>query len=744
MVSNNRLAPAQGTIDVVYEDGVFHCTLPAGAGEPDHVQWTLHRGDFNERRSTSPVEGGTDWRVELPNMTNGFAVRAEADGELYQSRWVQHFSKETVQRYEEWRASQEMNPGNTPDQISLFRYEEPFSNIAFVCHDDQDLTGNLASLATANDLTLENHPGIHSKTLSVLSKNGSAIDSEGTHYAFSGITRSPDELLFGADDVLKSVQNISDIRDSIGEFHLLTWNEHTISFSNDYIGQGHLFYYKSDSIFAAANGLHLLALVLRTIGVELTLNEAVIKSKFFSTTYPFEFHHGPRTDFTEISRVSVYESLEIDHSGARLAKTELWNDGMDGEFSEERYEQLLSQAAADIVDNVRVAIEHPRFEHVVVELSAGLDSRIIYSALTNLPRSDRVRIATRKNPEETTAAAINNIYNFRWDDLPRTYSYPASSGASELPMSSHSVFMDGYYIDPMFRARQSYKDPVLLLSGHGGEAFSRVMSVSGYFARDLGGELPGSYENVEEVLQDLFRWVGNHQVWFSAGEEHFGDILKESLDATPSQEFAKKFEDLYVSERNPFVSGSVFRGAMAAPQWRPLHSKALFRLRSLWFQENQDYRLQFDLIRHLNPLVSEVPYTQPVEIARQQEFEKYRAPFALAAPIEFDYDSSDLMTARERVDSESTWLPSKDEFNATTSTIRRYQQSADSFLEPLGVIMDRAPELRDMGLPLFSYVDRVVNRTTNRGFPKRHNIRNKLHILMQEVLLVTEERPGQP
>lgn len=720
-------------IEVQLVGRVLECRLVDSARADAEVVWSLHRGDFDPRRASEPVSGGPVWVVTLPDRTYGYAVRARVDGVTYESRWVQYFDTGVKERYEKWRAEWSGNSHDIPDELPLFRYEQPFENIAFI-YGAPPYSDGLETLAKALGLHLESGEGELWSSLKVLSGGASDVDSCGVHYKFSGITRDSKRLLFGKEDVRAFISEVRVLSGGIGEFQLLSWDANSLTFEADYIGQGHIFYYATDEVLVAANGVHFLALVLRALGVNLRIDSVQSRVKFFSTSYPFEFQHGPRTDFEGVSRLSVYDRIVVDAEGIRFEKRELWHDSQDGELSDELYEDLLVEAAAEITDNVRIALDCPRFDNVVVELSAGLDSRIIYSALTNLAHSGKVRISTRPGPEQRIAAAVNNLYQIPWDDLPKRYSFDGNS-AGRLPASSHSVFMDGYYIESMFKPRAHYVSPTLVLTGHGGEAFSRVMSVEGYFARDFDGRLPAAPECFEDVYKNVVRYIGNHQVWLEAGEMYFGEILRRSLAESPAARFSKRFDDLYVSERNPYVCGSVYRGAMSSPQWRPLHSRALFRLKSLWFQRRQDYRLQFDLIRLLNPLISEVPYLKPIEVARKRQYETLRAPFPIGAPIEFDQTIIPVSSARREADRRAVYLPTKAKFQEVEVAVREYEESVDGFLEPLGHILDLAPELHDLGLPLFAYIERMNNRTNPRSFSKRHNIRNKLHILLQEIML---------
>ena len=392
-----------GRIAVTVDGDTLVCQIDDKSLDDSEVAWTLHRGDFNPRRASPPLKAGTSARFTLPDQTNCYVVRAvTSEGATYQSSWVQHYDRQTRDDYAVWRSevarARSIEHASVPPP--LFRYEEPHQNIALVCHGFGAKTTAVERLARENDLVVSRYPGVHWDRMTVLSALAPATDESGAHYLFGGVTRTADRLIFGQGDVEEYVPAVASLRDEVGEFHLLSISGTEVYFGKDFIGLGHLFYYQSDELFVAANGLHFLALTLRALGVKLEIDDAVAKSVFFSTSYPFETHSGTRTAFKNVRRLSVYSSIRIAPHGVMLDDTELRRSGQDGELSVDEYEVLLRAACEEVKDNLSIAVDHPRFENVVVELSAGLDSRIIYAALTNLPPSPKVRIYTRPDRNE--------------------------------------------------------------------------------------------------------------------------------------------------------------------------------------------------------------------------------------------------------------------------------------------------------------------------------------------------------
>lgn len=714
----------------------LRCFLDGAPTASTQVTWVLHRGDLDPRRAGRPVNTGTNVTFNLPDVTTCFLVRAHMNnGAIVDSRWVQHFSDDVRSRYAAWLEECHAHSPVPPPPIPLFKYEEPYENFALILHSGSVCNKDIERAASERGLSACTYRGVYYDHIVALSTSSPDVDCEGTRFIFSGVTRDSSSLLFGASDVRARVADIASLRDQVGEFHLASWNANEVYVGKDYIGLGHIFYFERDDIVVVANGLHLLVLLLKAMKLPVRLNAKVAKSKFYATSYAAESHVGLDTDFDEVRRLSVFESLLVDSEGVHLTDNELSRDSADGDLDDETYETLLYRAKDEIVDNVRIALEHSRFSNVVFELSAGLDSRINYAALTNLPPSTKTRIRTKDGREKRTAASINNLYLFPWDDLAKTHQHEVMSTEDRLPATSHSVFMDGYYIEAMHKPRAQYGKDVLLITGHCGEAYSRAMSVEGFFAYPSRGALPSAVRTRDEMWSHLFRSIGGHTVWFEAGERYLRPILERTLDRSRTAVFEKGLHQLYVSERNPFVGGSVFRGAMSAPQWRPLQSKSLYRLKALWFVRAQDYRLQFDLIRVLNPLISEVPYMEPIERVRLEEFKTYRPGPQLVRDIEFDESLEDFERAQHRAQSRSTWLPTREVYEQWANRVLECEDSADSFLVPLWHLISNHSEFEDMGLPLFSYILKAVHRKSPRSFSKRHNIRNKLHILMQESLL---------
>ena len=54
-------------------------------------------------------------------------------------------------------------------------------------------------------------------------------------------------------------------------------------------------------------------------------------------------------------------------------------------YDEVAYRTLLKQAAAEIVDNLRIALEYPTFDKFVLHVTGGMDTRAVLCALTHLP-----------------------------------------------------------------------------------------------------------------------------------------------------------------------------------------------------------------------------------------------------------------------------------------------------------------------------------------------------------------------
>src|SRR5690606_18543415 len=108
------------------------------------------------------------------------------------------------------------------------------------------------------------------------------------------------------------------------------------------------------------------------------------------------------TDFQQINVVPAGTSARVSQDGFSFSRTSLLDDFENQDsISEADYSDLLEKAVSEVTNNTKAALKHPSFDHIIVDLSGGMDSRAVFCAVTRLPEfHHKVKIHTRYTPTE--------------------------------------------------------------------------------------------------------------------------------------------------------------------------------------------------------------------------------------------------------------------------------------------------------------------------------------------------------
>ncbi|MCL2400831.1 MAG: DUF6270 domain-containing protein, partial [Defluviitaleaceae bacterium] len=246
----------------------------------------------------------------------------------------------------------------------------------------------------------------------------------GKVFAFSGITKNNGKLIFGDEDIIDAIDNYTN---EIGEYTLIIENENHVDIINDYFGISKTFYYNKNKLAIMSNRYHLLLLLLKNLNITLklkfdqcafylTLDKVYSQQAFFrdlpiKDTYILPIDQSIRIVKTEKNLLFLKTKL---HNVLHNPKT----------FNKHDYTFKLQQAADEILENVKIILQDNRFDYSIIDLTGGMDSRLVYSAIAHFPEyKEKIRIHTYDDHPATgeadlpVAFDINNIYNYKWSDL---------------------------------------------------------------------------------------------------------------------------------------------------------------------------------------------------------------------------------------------------------------------------------------------------------------------------------------
>jgi hypothetical protein len=205
-------------------------------------------------------------------------------------------------------------------------------------------------------------------------------------WLFTGIAFSQGRLVFGADD-----QPVpEELEEQYGEFSLVRFRGENIEFGTDYFGFGKWYYFFGDTHFAAATSYHLLLLLLKACDLPLEMDVRRSMANLSDTGFGFTFG---QTFSRHMDVKNTYVSLPIEKLTFRPKEYQLSRDRLPlydlvtrhEAWDEDAYEHAILQGREEICSNLRAVLQSEHFDNVVIDLSGGFDSRVVYAAMTTLP-----------------------------------------------------------------------------------------------------------------------------------------------------------------------------------------------------------------------------------------------------------------------------------------------------------------------------------------------------------------------
>src|SRR5699024_1205965 len=314
--------------------------------------------------------------------------------------------------------------GRWPDQLPYTQLDYPHQDFAVVSSSESHIAEveGLKQMSVSLGLTLETWT-TQSERLAVI--RGHRRSESHENFIFSGMAKGRDRLVFGQDEI--ELYEKPEITESVGDFVSVTNDNHAISIETDYFGIGKVFYYSDGKFACASNRYHLLLLTLKSLDIELSFDRVKARSNLQAVNQPFTQNFSSRMDVRNCYVLPVDQNLTIARGSLNFVDSEIRAvlDGpSDAVPSPLEYKESVERASEEIVSNLRVALTHPRFESVRVDLTGGMDARLIFAALTHLTEFNaKVGVHTADVPSSPNdlkiSLALTRNYPFGYDEIPR-------------------------------------------------------------------------------------------------------------------------------------------------------------------------------------------------------------------------------------------------------------------------------------------------------------------------------------
>jgi len=486
-----------------------------------------------------------------------------------------------------------------PPELELYKIDYPYQDFSLIISNkSNNIREKISSYALKNDYKYDNIY-CENKIIQIMhTRDSYEIGNE--KCIFSGITRTDKELIVGSD--IKNINSLDMITDQIGNFYCVAQNKDKIRIFTDYFGISKIFYYKDSDYFIFSNRIHFIIILMGILKIEKKLNYDKIYA-YLSSNYPIITmqNFSRELNIKNLYMLPVDTKVDINIKNFRVDfnKTSIYYElSAPLQYDKKIYNKLIKKAAEELKDNARVVLEYNGFDKFLVDVTGGLDSRLVFSVLTHFPEyKDKIVINLGINKDRT------NDFNVALKVISK---YP-------LPFS-------GYSFDEASQKVIKYSDKISLFLGLTSEIMMnyslpliRMCSLPGYFGeissrpfyirKDYDSPIDDSTLSIDEWIDAFIKRRTRNA--FANKQMH--NILKDEFTQIPGRNFLEKFENHYLYYRDR-IHFDFSKNICKSNCWGILQSKTLFKLKNMTLLNDFKIKLQLDMLYFLNPEIASVEF----------------------------------------------------------------------------------------------------------------------------------------
>jgi len=407
-------------------------------------------------------------------------------------------------------------------------------------------------------------------------------------------------------------------------------------------------------------------------------------------------------------------------------------------YDEERYEVLLYKAKDELIENMRAIFQHPRFEHIQLDMTDGHDSRNVLAIALNLPKNlqKKIRLHSwqRHTDDLKTACGIANMFDLEWDDIVRDFQ--VMDNAEGVTNSRISSDLGTYYLgnNKPTVVHRKLRNAIQLMGGNGAGGVGVLDQFGSH-------ELPLDQYTMKQIKNPRI------PMEFEEMGEKFFQITMKAFNKNASVSDAFTADKYYQLFRNRLHFKTKYR---VTPAISPLQSYSAHRAKKMSLGKKASFAFQQDLIYILNPLLSRFPHTdvkqrKRVQLVRDNDL-------ALFSNWNFEivpnYDRERYDVALRNVPKE--YLPDKDTYTENLLLAEEKEKmynwlydSDDALLRGLKMIIEKIPEFRDAGFEFYKFIYRK-NTPEYKAFYNHYAIfTNKILSLYYQMAIVNQKDTSQ-
>ena len=434
----------------------------------------------------------------------------------------------------------------------------------------------------------------------VLSTGASIRSVNGHTRIFSGFGKIEGQFIFGNSELPAESPNINC---EVGQFTYFDISPDGVRADSDLFGHGHLFASQHRDCAIISNRLHLQTLLIGALGYALDLHRESALSLLFSNDLFFSQQNISRDMLAMgVVLVGIDKRASLKNGVLDYQRKEVLYHCM----SPGSYEQLVNEGVKDIVENVKIVLDKSTFKTVIVELSGGKDSRLVFGAATHHPDwQGRVKLQTRDVPgseDLPIACGIANLFGAHFYGGSTIRQEPFSA---EQSLNLWRSYFHGLYhrVAATSWTNAGRNTEAITLGGGNGETLRTF-----WHSNLRKHTLPGDTEAT--LAARLAMNVGLWDVFSRDNEAVIAKYIQDSLEQLPGADVRSKLEAHYLFFRNRShfgLRGFSFYHEM--PTWFPLMSASLLRAaHSLPFEQRASGRLIYDVMQKLHPILPNIRF----------------------------------------------------------------------------------------------------------------------------------------
>lgn len=606
-------------------------------------------------------------------------------------------------------------------KIDIFELKEPFQNFAIVVSNKEI---DVKSIKKEMPKKFNFHHTVENNIQNLIISSEEIIENKDRRLIFSGFCKYNNDILIGNKQA-SIIDNSQDLIETVGNFTFAYLEKEKFIIGKDYFGTTSIFYYNTPDCTIVSNEYHMLITIMKALGLKMELDEKVaIANLSFYKSQVFEQHLTKRMEVKGVYQLPIEKYIEISNGKFELKDTSMV-ELLKKDFDVKDYEKLLKQAADEIMENIKLVYNSDKFKNVIVDVTGGTDSRIVFAGVTNIDdKNNKTQIHTaddKRTKDITIAIPLNNLYGYKYDTIPETLEYKDFEDGYKV---LRSLNLGAYYYIDYYRGRRE-ADQTIRLMGGGGEAIARP-----YYTKYLLHDEIADIQNSKDFVREFFsRRPEDMLLGDKNGIENCVNVFSDEIEKTIGEGVLQKFENTYMILRSGTHLNHRGNQTQGFIEWFPVYSKTAFFLKMKTYYIFKSTKLAFDLIQYLNPILANIPYEKK---ENNMEYERIKDTLLKQEPrygnlkLTLNKDATNWEQAnieKEKV----TKLKKPKKVNCTRE--ERYNDLLDAFIYLISNSSEQFKEV--VGLPIYHWI--INNKQSDKNLTVLYN---KVYSLIDQINII--------